>query len=281
MRYKILQKVGFNGFKKLIVGACFLSLFFLPMTSNVFALDKEVDIDTVTYTNSSNFILSQSVANAGIVQDFKATLDVAINPSEENVTKAKEIVLSEKEEEKVEETLVSSADAQPVPATTVAVEESKVQTGKFYLPECPLSPDVQQFIYDRAILKNIPVDTMFAMGMLESGFDTNIVSKTNDYGLFQINIGNHAHYAKLTGTKNAPFDPYVNTIWSTTIMGDYLGQWRDKLGDTKEALQHALSCYNAGPTQKIKQSYVKRYDTAHATVEQWFVNNGYEDLIKG
>lgn len=150
----------------------------------------------------------------------------------------------------------------------------------FYIPEIPLSQEIQQYIYDMCMRKNIPVDFMFTLALHESGFRTDAVSASNDYGLFQINICNHKAYAKLTGTENNPKDPYVNTIWSTTMIESYWNQWKEKYPSSlRDVIDHTLSCYNGGPRNNIITKYVNRWWENYNTIQEYFSSNGYDNLL--
>lgn len=150
----------------------------------------------------------------------------------------------------------------------------------FYIPEIPLDKHLQAYIYDTCTRKNIPVDFMFTLALHESGFNISVVSRTSDYGLFQINKCNHASYAKMTGTENDPCDPYINTIWSSTMINSYWKQWKEKFPSSlKDVIAHTLSCYNAGPTNRIRTVYVNGFWDDYKVIEKYFINNGYETLL--
>lgn len=163
-----------------------------------------------------------------------------------------------------------------VPQTSGELKEGS----KFYIPQIPLDAAVQQHIFDTCARKKIPVDFMFTLALHESGFRAGAVSSTNDYGLFQINICNHKAYAKKTGTANAPKDPYVNTIWSATMIESYWNQWLEKYPSSlKDVIDHTLSCYNMGPTKKIRTVYTNRWWQNYETIKGYFEANGYSHLL--
>lgn len=154
------------------------------------------------------------------------------------------------------------------------------EPGIFYLPQCPLDAQLQQYIYDLAIKKNIPVDMMFTIPIYESGWNTNALSATNDYGLYQINICNHRGYAKLCGTENDPYNPYVNSLWAATMLENYLRQFEAKYSDYATVVDRTLSCYNGGPNSRTREGYISKYDEAHKNVVEWMTEAGYDYLIK-
>ncbi len=54
--------------------------------------------------------------------------------------------------------------------------------------DVPLSYDLQDFIFSECVSKNVPTDLVIALIGVESDFNPKLISKTNDYGLMQINV---------------------------------------------------------------------------------------------
>lgn len=75
--------------------------------------------------------------------------------------------------------------------------------------DCALPEDLQEFTY--YLSKGYYIDFSFVMGLMyaESGFRTEIVSGTNDYGLMQINVCNHEWLAEDLGLTDMT-NPYQN-----------------------------------------------------------------------
>ena len=84
----------------------------------------------------------------------------------------------------------------------------------------------------------------------ESGFQTDIVSGTNDYGLMQINKCNHDWLSKKLGKSNF-LDPYTSIEAGVYILSDYLKKYDD--------VQTALVCYNMGESAIQKGIYSTKY----------------------
>lgn len=223
--------------------------------------DEAVEItDPVNKTSSQEFVVNKSVA-------FSLFLRGLATPA----------VIESTEEEEMLSLMDLGVQAKACLACDTE-EEEVVQTGNFYLPECPLDAELQQYIYDTAIEYGIPVDMMFTIPKYESGYRINAISKTNDYGLYQINICNHKGYAKKCGTENKPLDPYINTKWAATMLKYYINNLKEKYS-WETAIDLTLSKYNGGPGSKLRSRYVASYDTAHKEVAQWMTNAGYESLI--
>lgn len=79
----------------------------------------------------------------------------------------------------------------------------------FQAIDCDIAEDVQEFAF--LLCKENSIDFRFVMAVMqhESGFDASAISKTNDYGLFQINICNHGWLSETLGITDF-LDPYQN-----------------------------------------------------------------------
>lgn len=77
-----------------------------------------------------------------------------------------------------------------------------------YIP-CELGIEEQEFVY--YLCENYNLDYYFVMALMyvESGYNPNIISTTNDYGLMQINACNHAWLSEELGITDF-LDPYEN-----------------------------------------------------------------------
>ena len=95
-----------------------------------------------------------------------------------------------------------------------------------------------------------------ALGLIraESTYRPNLISKTNDYGLMQINRGNHSSVRRALGLpSDASFlDPYVNIMGGCYILGNAYAQHGD--------WHLALISYNYGyvPSGKTSTDYSRR-----------------------
>lgn len=102
-----------------------------------------------------------------------------------------------------------------------------------------MDEDLQEFIYCLSYGYNI--DFPFIMGLMqkESNFQADIISKTNDYGLMQINTINHKWLTEKFGF-NDYLDPYQNTRAGLYILR--------KLFEKYEDPAKVLMAYNMGET---------------------------------
>lgn len=100
-----------------------------------------------------------------------------------------------------------------------------------------LDENLQEFIYCLSYGYNI--DFHFVMGLIqkESNFKINVISRTNDYGLMQINTINHQWLSENFGF-NDYLDPYQNTRAGLYILR--------KLFEKYEDPSKVLMAYNMG-----------------------------------
>lgn len=101
----------------------------------------------------------------------------------------------------------------------------------------PMDTDLQEFIYYLCAGYNIDFSLVMAMIEQESGYRTDVVSKTNDYGLMQINKINHDYLKQATGVTDF-LDPYENVKAGVYVLKD--------LFDKYQETDMVLMAYNLG-----------------------------------
>lgn len=106
---------------------------------------------------------------------------------------------------------------------------------KFY--DVPLTESLQEYIMLLCEQEQVPVPLILAMIEQESTFQSEVVSKTNDYGLMQINQCNHDWLSESYGITDF-LDPYQNVLCGISLIGGYLSEYED--------VTKALMCYNTG-----------------------------------
>lgn len=104
--------------------------------------------------------------------------------------------------------------------------------------DVPLSHSLQSYIYEVCADENVPMSLVIAMIEHESGFNPEVVSSTDDYGLMQINVVNHEWLEEDYRCADM-LDPYQNVFCGVKIIGSYLERYE---GD----LPKALMAYNMG-----------------------------------
>ena len=121
----------------------------------------------------------------------------------------------------------------------VPVHESEnlPQDTEVFLFDIPLSDSLQRYIYEICADEGVPVTLALAMIEHESGFNQEVISSTDDYGLMQINAINHEWLEEKYRVADF-LNPYQNAFCGITIIGSYI----EKYGDYGKALM----AYNMG-----------------------------------
>ena len=129
-----------------------------------------------------------------------------------------------------------------------------------FLYDIPLSDSLQRYIYEICAEKSVPVTLALAMIEHESGFNPEVVSSTNDYGLMQIDAVNHDWLEEQYRTADF-LNPYQNAFCGITIIGGYI----EKYGDYGKALM----AYNMGDygAQKAWESGVTNTNYSSTILE--------------
>lgn len=121
----------------------------------------------------------------------------------------------------------------------VPVHESEnlPQDTEVFLFDIPLSDSLQRYIYEICADEGVPVTLALAMIEHESGFNPEVISSIDDYGLMQINAINHEWLEEKYRVADF-LNPYQNAFCGITIIGSYI----EKYGDYGKALM----AYNMG-----------------------------------
>lgn len=143
--------------------------------------------------------------------------------------------------------------------TTITVTTPVYNIPEIY-EDIPLDDALKAYIISAANAEGIPEEILFSMAWRESMYDTDIVSKSDDHGLFQINRFNFKHLAEELGVTLEEFqrmiyDPYVNTDCMIII----LTECRDNYAN--QNWHHVLMRYNLGPTNASKSFAEGVYST--------------------
>ena len=108
-----------------------------------------------------------------------------------------------------------------------------------------LSKELQIYAYNMATKYGVQYELFLAMMYVESGFNPNKISSTNDYGLCQINKSNHSYLTRKLGVTNF-LDPYQNIQAGAFFLARYFNSWGKSVSDRATLELHALNSYNRG-----------------------------------
>ncbi len=154
----------------------------------------------------------------------------------------------------------------------VAVVEYHSSYLKDFKPiDIPLSREEQEFLY--ILSKDYDISYPLLLGLidLESSFNKDEISSTNDYGLMQINAVNHEWLKNSLGF-NDILDPYNNIRSGTFILSQLFGKYA---GDETKVLM----AYNMGEggAKKLWDKGVMSSAYSKRVLEK---KQMYEELLK-
>lgn len=119
--------------------------------------------------------------------------------------------------------------------------------------DIPLDLNIQDYVMDECSKRNINPELALAVMSVESDFQYDVISNTNDYGIMQINIVNHQELKETLGI-NDFLDPYDSIQAGIYMLEQY--QWCEN--ETQ-----MLMCYNMG-VSGAKQVWNKGiYETSY------------------
>lgn len=130
-----------------------------------------------------------------------------------------------------------------VVTVTQTVEVPSYQADK--LPEIaeityydvPLSDSLQRYLYEVCADEQVPVSLILAMIEHESGFNQEIITSTDDYGLMQLNVVN-LEWLEEDYRCDDMLNPYQNLFCGVKIISSYIAKYED--------YGKALMAYNMG-----------------------------------
>ncbi len=119
------------------------------------------------------------------------------------------------------------------------VDDTTVRAAEPTYYDIPLSKELQLYTYTRCVDYGTAdhYELVLAMMWQESNFTPDTISKTNDYGIMQINVCNHEWLMDVLGTTNF-LDVYQNIDAGTYIISKLLLKYEDE--------HKALMAYNMG-----------------------------------
>lgn len=136
--------------------------------------------------------------------------------------------------------------------TTVAIEETDgsetpIQNRTYF--EVPLARGLQDYIFDQCEIYNIDPALVIALIHVESCFISTAESKTNDFGLMQINSFNNEWLKETLGVTDM-LDPYQNVQAGIYILNNCRRSVERNFPDVtgEQKLHMILMSYNMGFT---------------------------------
>jgi hypothetical protein len=133
----------------------------------------------------------------------------------------------------------------PAPAADPMPEPSPSPAAPIY--DIALSDELQIYTYDLCQEYDVDYETVLAVMYIESRYQPEVVSRTHDYGLMQINKYNHKWLSEALGftytttdeLRQNFLDPYNNILAGVYMLSESAGKYSD--------VHRMLMVYNLGP----------------------------------
>lgn len=153
-----------------------------------------------------------------------------------------------------------SADEFTVNEKVIAFNSvEKTENDFLYIEEIPMPINHQEFLFNKSKQLGLDYEKLLAVIATESNFNPTIVSSTNDYGYFQINLINHKDFASKYETENNPLSPQINLLWGSHMLKDLYDYWSEQGVVGKELDYYVWSSYNKGLNGFKKYGYANFY----------------------
>lgn len=135
----------------------------------------------------------------------------------------REVTAKERVQQVVNETIIYGVDGK---ASSVRISGWENPSMEFVPLDIKLDLDLQEYIF--YLCSAYDIDYAFVLGLIdtESRFKSNTVSSSGDYGLMQINKGNHAMLQRALGVMDFT-DPYDNVKAGLYILRMLFERYRD------------------------------------------------------
>ncbi len=118
----------------------------------------------------------------------------------------------------------------------------------------PLSNHLYDYLARLCKESNLPIENMLALIKIESDFEPDLISKTNDWGLCQINACNHRRLRETLGVTDF-LDPYQNIQCGVFLIAEL----QNKYNETD--FNKTLMRYNLGETGAMRRFDKGIYET--------------------
>ena len=134
----------------------------------------------------------------------------------------------------------AEASGDPSEPAIPANSDNAIELSEFYIPEIPLSQELQAYTYQQCQEKQVSYELVLAMMYHESNYDPSAVryyeDGSSDSGIMQINSINSQSLYELYGITDLQ-DPYENILAGVSIISGFVHQYGEHDG---------LMAYNMG-----------------------------------
>lgn len=156
--------------------------------------------------------------------------------------------------------LMAAVQTAPMPN----IELPSMETVRVY--DIPLSEELQAYTFELCQEKNVDYEMVLALMKVESNFNPNLVSQTNDYGIMQINAVNHGWLREQLGITDF-LDAKQSILSGVTMMGNLRAKY-----DEPHKILMAYNMGEGGARTKWQQNvYTSRYSRKVMAVREELV----------
>lgn len=202
---------------------------------------------TVSFTNQQKQIATLQENYSDIKAEYSEVIESYTKLSIEYAELRAEL----KDKEMIETQSAEIKEDNNIILTDTLVRYSNESSGFKYNHDIPLSEDIQKYAYNKCQESGIDYYIFLSLMRKESSFNPEAVSKTNDYGLCQINKINHNWMRKVFGSDWDPLNPYDSIDASIFMLSEYT---KDYNCDNYHVLLmnynmghgNAVECFNSG-----------------------------------
>lgn len=197
--------------------------------------NASVMIATMFFISSFYYMRPVPTSSASAVSAGSQNSTVTASSRSSSVSASPERTLPV-ENPHLEKPVSSEAVKKNTKSAPVSSQPKNAQKVKQYY-DVPLSFDLQDYLFSECLSKKVSVDLVLALIDVESAFNPNRISKTNDYGLMQINIC-HKDFLRNTLQVTDLLDEKQNIKAGVYMLSGIV----NKYGDVNQALM----VYNRG-----------------------------------
>ena len=202
---------------------------------------------TVSFTNQQKQIATLQENYSDIKAEYSEVIESYTKLSIEYAELRAEL----KDKEMIETQSAEIKEDNNIILTDTLVRYSNESSGFKYNPDIPLSEDTQKYAYNKCQESGIDYSIFLGLMRKESSFNPEAVSKTNDYGLCQINKVNHNWMREVFGSDWDPLNPYDSIDASIFILSKYIKDYNCDnyhilLMNYNMGHGNAVECFNSG-----------------------------------
>ena len=202
---------------------------------------------TISFTNQQKQISTLQQNYTDIKNEYSEVIESYTKLSIEYAKLRAEL----KDKEMIEKQSIEFEEGNNIILTDTLVRYSNESSGFKYNQDIPLSEDIQKYAYNKCQESGIDYSIFLGLMRKESSFNPEAVSKTNDYGLCQINKFNHNWMREVFGSDWDPMNPYDSIDASIFMLSEYA---KDYNCDNYHVLlmnynmghDNAVECFNSG-----------------------------------